>query len=281
MGLQKWGSAASIIDWSIRCPSIFNRKRPLKAKTLRRIELGLKKFVGPFQYQLIGRGAGRSQSVDDTVPTIIAVRENHGLVVPYQVRFRNNMDAADIYDPVGTITAGGCHHGVAVPYLADTNHGDDSKTGSRTYSLSDPLGAVTTKRGKALLLPFLSSYYGNAQFSGSESPVPTITTKDRHCMICPELGTDVPDWRAIQQWESEGGSTAEPMCSAMLSLLMTMERLGVVDIGFRMLNNRELAAAQSFPSDYILHGTKTEITCQIGNSVPPLLAQAITETIAA
>lgn len=43
--LQPWRTAAEIIDWSLPCPSIFDRVRPLRENTLRRIARGIKKFV--------------------------------------------------------------------------------------------------------------------------------------------------------------------------------------------------------------------------------------------
>lgn len=43
--LLPWRIAADIIDWSIPCPSIFERKRPLAENTLRRIAKGLERFV--------------------------------------------------------------------------------------------------------------------------------------------------------------------------------------------------------------------------------------------
>lgn len=43
--LKPWRTAAEIIDWSIPCPSIFERKKPLADKTLRRIAHGIMKFV--------------------------------------------------------------------------------------------------------------------------------------------------------------------------------------------------------------------------------------------
>ncbi|MFY8196047.1 MAG: DNA cytosine methyltransferase, partial [Novosphingobium sp.] len=43
--LKPWRSAAEIIDWSIPCPSIFERSKPLADKTLRRIAHGIMKFV--------------------------------------------------------------------------------------------------------------------------------------------------------------------------------------------------------------------------------------------
>ncbi|GMQ64187.1 DNA cytosine methyltransferase [Vallitalea maricola] len=43
--LKPWRTAVEIIDWSIPCPSIFNRKRPLAENTMKRIAKGIKKFV--------------------------------------------------------------------------------------------------------------------------------------------------------------------------------------------------------------------------------------------
>jgi Site-specific DNA methylase len=44
-GLKPYKTAADIIDWSLPCPSIFERKRPLAEKTLDRIAEGLRRYV--------------------------------------------------------------------------------------------------------------------------------------------------------------------------------------------------------------------------------------------
>lgn len=86
---------------------------------------------------------------------------------------------------------------------------------------------------------WIYGYYGNATFTPLSRPLPTITTKDRF---------------AIHDASS-----------------------GVFAV--RMLANHELSAAQGFPSDYVFRGTKTEVTKQIGNSVCPPVAEAITRAI--
>lgn len=176
--MRPWRAAAEIIDWSIPCRSVFARKHQLKDKTLLRIEAGLRKFVEPFVYQLIGRGAGRSRSINQPLPTLVAARESCGV--------------------------------------------------------TDPLC--------------------------------TISTRDR-CAL---------GYAVIQP-----AASIEPRTEGERRLYQTMVELSVADVGFRMLANHELSAAQGFPANYIFRGNKGDITRQIGNSVSPNVAQAITEAIAA
>lgn len=195
-----WTPASSIIDWSLPCALIFGRKRPLADKTLRRIEIGLRKFCGPIDQSL---------PVQDT--------QNR--------------------------------HSVVTPFMVDVNHGEGERSaGGRVHSLGDPLGSLTTKNGKSLVLPFLTEYFANGGARSVNEPCSTITTKHRHGL-------------------------------AIVQLIETMRELGIVDIGFRMLETHELAAAQGFPRGYEIHGSKAEQVKQIGNSVHTAVAKAICQAI--
>lgn len=332
--LPQWRGAWEVIDWSIPCPSIFSRTRPLADKTLLRIEAGLRRFVGPMVVRF--RNNMDASGLGEPIGTVSAGGGHHGLAVPYSVQWDQQSGGGgyrDVRDPlatfvtkanqgvavpiifsshagggskqtrspVPTITArGGCNlaipyvvpnfgerdgqsprthdlgspmpavtgHGagqLCVPFIVNVNHGGDD---NRTYGIEQPIGATTAKNGRAVVVPFMDAYYGNGHQSSVDGPIPTIVTKDRHALI----------YATIDPTGTPPSNTDSP---AMRKLLATMAELGVVDIGFRMLSNPELAAAQGFPGDYIFHGCKSEITRQIGNSVSPNVAKALTEAVAA
>lgn len=109
----------------------------------------------------------------------------------------------------------------------------------RTKPVSAPLSTVVTKAEHCLIEPLIMEYYGNGQCKPTSSPVGVVTTKDRFAVV-------------------------------------QVERLS---IGFRMLQPHELAAAQSFPRGYFFSGNKSDQVKQIGNAVPPLVAEALAKAV--
>jgi DNA (cytosine-5)-methyltransferase 1 len=299
LSLPRWRSAAEVIDWSISCPSIFGRKRQLAEKTLLRLEAGLRRFVGPYVVKF--KGEQTCESIDNPLTTITAGGKSHGLAVPFSVQWDNHGSNGDrvkpIDDPLWTMHTK-ANIGLALPFITDVNHGSDGHLNGRTSKLENPFGTITARNGKALAMPFmlstgsggaprsvdnpvptivsrdgtaiaipwLSHFYGTNNVSPVTDPVDTITTKDRHS-LCVALCRGPQDWPT-------------PTTDAMKQLQATMRDLNVADLLFRMFQNSELAVAQGFESSYHFAGTKAEVTRQIGNSVSPPVAKAISLAIA-
>ena len=64
---ESWRPASEIIDWSLPCPSIFDRRKPLAEATQRRIAEGIRRFVieaaEPFIVPLTHQGGFRGRGV--------------------------------------------------------------------------------------------------------------------------------------------------------------------------------------------------------------------------
>lgn len=139
-------TAAECIDWSLACPSIFERKKDLKPKTLWRIAQGVKRYV-----------------LESPRPFIVGVGGRAGQSAP-----------TSLTDPVGTITAKN-DRAVVAPHLIKVNHGVDAKTGRREHSVEQPLTTVTAKgNGHALIAPLLARQFGESVGAPLDEPAPTV-----------------------------------------------------------------------------------------------------------
>ena len=247
--LLPYRTAAECIDWSIPCPSIFERKRPLAEATQRRIAGGIRRYVleAPRPFLLNLTHGGRLEPIDEPARTITAAhRGEKALVAPtliqtgYGERKGQRPRALDIEAPLGTVVAGGSKHALVAAFLAK------HYTGVYGQDLRQPTGTVTAKDHHALVAAFLIKYYGTGgQWQTLDEPLHTIVGKARFGLVTVDIGG---------------------------------EQYALVDIGMRMLQPRELARAQGFSDDYVLTGTKTQQIAKIGNSVCPPVARALVES---
>lgn len=201
--LPSWHTASEIIDWSIPCQLISERKKPLAAATMRRIEYGIREFWGEE-------------------------------AVPFIARLYGNSTAESIKKPLSTISCSGAHHMLIQSFITAIVQ---TSAKQRNRKLTEPLSTICTKQEHCLVKPMLVQYYGNGHAVSLSDPIPTLTTKDRYALVNPKSSN--------------------------------------YELGFRMLQPHELAAATGFPSDYKFTGTKVEVVKQIGNAVPPNFAKAI------
>lgn len=276
-----WRTAAEVIDWALPIPSIFERRRPLAEATHRRIAAGLRRYVfenaAPFLLTLTHGGrlhplgapvptvtaahrgelalvaptlvqtgygeregqAPRSLDLRAPLGTVVAGGAKHALVGAWLTKFYGTSQAAPVDAPAPTVTAGGGHVAVGAAWLAK-HYG-----GVVGHDVERPLGTVTGRDHHALCVAFITKYYGQgSQAQGAGAPLDTVVSKARFGLVMVEL--DGEPW-------------------------------ALVDIGMRMLEPHELAAAQGFGPDYVLTGTKSQRIERIGNSVCPQVARAIVE----
>ena len=242
-------TAAECIDWSVPCPSIFGRKRPLAEATMRRIAEGLKRYLFEAQHPFLiqvnhGRDTNRSQSAEQPMPTITA---KHGF-------------------------------GVVMPTLIPRGFGERPGQTPRTRDVNRPLGTIVAEGEKfAVLNAFLTKYYGTSTGAPMNGPAPVVTAQGNHIGLVAAFLT-----KYYGASSGQNQSLSEPLHTILTKArfgLVTVELEGetyaLADIGLRMLTPRELARCQGFPDSYKLFGTQAQQVARVGNSVPPQLAEAV------
>lgn len=188
--IQPYLTAAECIDWSLPCPSIFDRKKPLAQNTMRRIAKGIQRFVletsKPF-IVAIDHGSSKTGCVwagSDPLTTI-TTENRHALVVPtliqtgYGERPGQAPRVPGLHKPIGTIVAGGAKHGLISAHVQrqfGNSVGNDAR---------DPVGTVTAGGGgkSALVTAFLAKHYTGVVGIPLTEPTGTITTVDHHALV--------------------------------------------------------------------------------------------------
>lgn len=153
--LKPWRTAAECIDWSIPCPSIFDRKRPLADATLRRVAKGVMRYV-----------------VEAADPFIVPIAN------------WSSERVNSIGEPLTTVTANpkGGSHALVIPTLVQTGYGERPGQAPRVPGLDKPLGTAVDGQKHALVTAFLAqhnNHRGTVPSDGrsAEEPISTITTK--------------------------------------------------------------------------------------------------------
>lgn len=288
-------TAASCIDFSLPCPSIFLSKdearacgvrRPLADNTMRRIARGIFKFViGAQRPFIIGidnksSGAGPVWSADEPLRTVV-LENRFAVVSPFLVPRYGERDgqaprARRIDQPFPTIVPTQNGAQLVQAFLAK-HYGGHETPGS---SLLDPIDAITATDHNALVASHLIKLKGTSRDGQSLlDPLHTVQAGGNHYAQVQAF---------LIKFYSEGGqwqSLSDPMHT-----IPTKDRIGlvmvrgepwqIVDIGMRMLTPRERYRAHAFRESYIIDRghdgrvfTKELQGKFVGNSVPPVMAE--------
>ena len=177
-GLPAWRDAREIIDWSIESHSIFTRKRPLAAATLRRIETGLRKFGGPAAepFLVILRKNSTARRLDEPTPTVTTSGAHLALCEPFLLGQQSCSAPRGLDQPTPTVATGGAI-GLVEPFMFA------NRTNNIPKRLDEPVPTLCTARHVALVEPFMVKYYGTGETSQLDTPLDTVTSRDRFGLV--------------------------------------------------------------------------------------------------
>lgn len=177
--LLPWRTAAECIDWSIPCPSVFDRKIPLKDTTCKRIAAGVMKYVinsaKPFIIPLTHAGGeSRVYSPDAPLPTVTGANRGEMAavspgIVPITHTKSGNM-VNSIERPLRTVTTakGGelATTTASLIKLRNNSFGEDPAA---------PLGAVTASGlHHGIASATLIRHFGKSKAADITKPMPTV-----------------------------------------------------------------------------------------------------------
>lgn len=184
---------------------------------------------------------------------------------PFLVRYNGGENRVhSIDEPLPTQDTSN-RYGLVQPLILQTGH---TSSKGRVRSIQEPLATVVTKEEACLIEPLFIPQHSCGEVRPTTGPLSTVVTTGAIALVEPLI------------LEYHGTGVCHPI-SDPIPTMTTRDRFALITaenvrIGFRMLKPHELAAAQSFPESYIFTGNREEVVKQIGNAVPPKVAEALT-----
>ena len=191
--LAPYRTASECIDWSITCPSIFDRKKPLAENTLKRIARGIQRYVidsaTPFIVKCnhtstkTSYDCFRGQGLTEPLQTITKTH-GYAVVTPHITKFRTGATGQECDEPLSTITAGsserpgGNGHALGMveatlsPFIAGAG---GSEYQGKPRAVDVPLHTVMKESHSALIAPVIVRQFGNSVGHAADEPSGTIT----------------------------------------------------------------------------------------------------------
>jgi DNA (cytosine-5)-methyltransferase 1 len=152
--LQPWKTAGENLDFSLPCPSIFGRKKPLAEKTLARIFKGIEKFVigaGDEAFLVKTNHAYdqfRGQSLDEPLQTLTS-KLGTGLTAVTLSKFNQNSIGQSVDMPIDTVMAGATRFALVEAELQSAAAIMKFRGDSGGASCNMPLPVITAGGGAA------------------------------------------------------------------------------------------------------------------------------------
>lgn len=304
--------ARDAIDWSLPMVKIGDRQslklKPLSANTLRRIQIGLERFVVPFlAHAARPKEPGKVYSSDEPSPTQ-TTRQEMSVVSPPAFLVHRGYSTDPQYDraysveapaptqttsaklyvakpfidagrtlnlptsvdePTHTVLSGGPQMSLIQPFL------DAARSHNIPTTIDSPSPTVQTGRHLSLISFFGSYHGGRDAVTSTAQPSPTIATNNQLGVVQPSLES------FISTYYGRGGNTpvgnpAPTVCTVQGHGLVEPDMSALVEeCGYRMLQAHEAKWLQGFEREYVILGNQEEQFKQAGNAVPPVFAEMI------
>jgi DNA (cytosine-5)-methyltransferase 1 len=290
-GTKPWRSAREVIDFTLPSRSIFDRKKPLAKKTLRRMFDGLERrngdWIKPFlaalrdrhdveppKAQKVRKGGrsrkpqpvvlgqqsgGAPRSVDEPLPTV-AGGGAISLAQPSVVQLTHGGREHDVDSPLPTITTAnrgelGLAEATLQPVVIPPDGPGGNGEHNHAKALDEPLSTVRASRGDrfGLAEPVLTQYNGTGGAPSIDHPLPAATTRDRFGLAEPTL---VDMLGSKDNWQARNKGLDEPLLSNHAGGVRTGLAEPVVMTLDRPETNRSLA-----------HGVDQPIATVVANNV--------------
>lgn len=173
------------------------KENPLAEKTLRRIALGIKRYVlespKPFIVPVTHAGERKNHSLDDPFPTVTAANRGElALVTPHITTYYGPKQGSEfrgngVDEPLRTQTTEN-RHGLVSATLVQTGYGEREGQMPRALDIEKPLGTVVSGGGKhGLVSALLTKYYGGVVGHEIDKPTGTVTQVDHHALTTANL----------------------------------------------------------------------------------------------
>lgn len=286
-GQQRPSTAADNIDWSLLGRSIFNRKRPMRPNTIRRLLDAARRGNWPKPYidALVALRDGKTPNLQINAEQAREIAERFGHKAGMVMAVGGGGVARDVSRPVPTITTGGA--GASPHFIRPIIvYKHESKGGRQGRPVDEPLPTATAAGAGFLAEPIVAPYYGSGSGTSGQScrrPLPTATTKARFGLAEPVIVSTCNSSSAAVRLSTDPLRVITTARGGDMALAEPVVVGYSIDILYRMLVERELFNAQGFPRDYVIDRTASgqRITRgaairMVGNSVspPPLCALA-------
>lgn len=248
--------ALSFLDLSNPGQRIGDRDRPLKERTLARVQGGIEKYWAPLLVPVEARGGLAARPATLPVRTMTTRNETAlTMLEPFIAELRGTSGTRPASEPLSTVTAGGIHHALITAYYGNGG----------TRPVTEPLGTVTTHDRHALLVPCGGT--SNDTAYPANEPLHTLTTRESTALV---MRNHSP--RGDQgQMTSPASEPIRTTTAAIPYTLLTaaVPTIDINDVYLRMLEPSESKLAQAFPESYQMVGTRRVQQILAGNAVPP------------